>query len=116
MNNNRITHVCPKIPDDETSIYLMDGQWNVHDQFQDAGIVITFCRFCWEKLLIPTDRPGLVKEPDFKYLVETCETYLDNLVKNGYADEDDREYIYEAAMTALYGGKVFEFINSPRGK
>ena len=56
--------------------------------------------------------PQPIENPDFAQLIKTCKEHLETIVEEGYIDDDGTEYIYEAAMTALYGDGIFTYINS----
>lgn len=60
------------------------------------------------------NKPNLVEQPDLQPLINLCEKYLGELEARGYAHEDFKNYIYEAAMEVLYGKYVWTFINSKR--
>jgi hypothetical protein len=51
---------------------------------------------------------------NFIPLVGCCQDYIIELAKQGYADDDFPHYIYEAALTAIYGDDVWTFINKAR--
>jgi hypothetical protein len=55
-------------------------------------------------------RPALLEKPDYAKLISACESYINDVIKND-ADEDSEHWIYEEAMFALYGPKVFDKIN-----
>lgn len=66
-------------------------------------------------------RPELLDSPhlrllmdyddNFREFVETCEGIINNIADNGHMDDEDEYYVYETAMQALYGDKVFDWIN-----
>jgi len=51
-------------------------------------------------------RPTPIDNPDWGPLVSLCNGYVHDLSKQGWADEDYDHYIYEAAITAIYGEEV----------
>ena len=53
--------------------------------------------------------PKLVENPDLSELIEVCQMHLMDIAKGGHGE--DEYYIYEAAMEALYGNKIFCYIN-----
>lgn len=57
------------------------------------------------------ERPQLVEKPDFSAVIKITEEYLSLLATDGSQDNDDDHYIYEEVMKALYGPKVFDWIN-----
>lgn len=58
--------------------------------------------------------PEQVKTPDLTALREVCQVYMDEVSKGGYVDEDLQHYIYEAALTAIFGEGVFSYVNKAR--
>jgi len=54
--------------------------------------------------------PELIDSPDTKPLQKICQDYINDLAKNGYADEDYDHYIFETAMDVCFGEKVWDFI------
>jgi hypothetical protein len=49
---------------------------------------------------------------DFTDLKNICQEYITTLSKAGYADEDLKHYIFEAAIEACFGEDVWKWINS----
>jgi hypothetical protein len=60
-------------------------------------------------------RPPLIQRPNLDRLIKECEEYLDHIERHGRADDDHDHYIYESAMSTLYGERVWEFINTSMG-
>lgn len=56
------------------------------------------------------ERPKPVAQPDLSDLTKLCEDHLVE-VEEGKEDEDTAHYIYEEAMKAVFGPKVFDWIN-----
>ena len=56
--------------------------------------------------------PALIPKPDFKPVQAICAKYIAALAKEGYADDDFKHYIYEAAMECAYGKGVWSWVNS----
>jgi hypothetical protein len=56
-------------------------------------------------------RPKQIEEPSLSALKKACKEYIDSLADGEY-DREDEHYIYEAAMEAMYGKEVWEYINS----
>jgi len=56
------------------------------------------------------DQPKPLEEPNWLPLYKMCLSRLDDIT-NGDADSDGRQYIYEAAMTAVFGNGVWVYIN-----
>lgn len=63
-----------------------------------------------EKEIKDQEKPKLLENKDFSKVVEYCVEYIEELNVNGYADEDLRHYIYEAAMTACFGDDVWVWV------
>lgn len=55
-------------------------------------------------------RPSPADDPDFGILLDNCAEVIRQVTKDGYYDEDCKTYIFEAAMTAIYGPRVFGWI------
>ena len=51
-------------------------------------------------------------EIDIGPLRMICEDYMDAVSTNKYVDDDLEHYIFECAMETLYGGDVWDYINS----
>jgi hypothetical protein len=58
--------------------------------------------------------PQPLEMPNYQQLINTCHDYIHELAMLGYADEDYKHYIYEAALEAIYGNDVWTFINKAR--
>jgi hypothetical protein len=62
------------------------------------------------------ERPEPNPNPDFSELKDICLAYLDKVEKgDGNFTEDEKHYIFEAAINAIYGEHVWEFINERNG-
>lgn len=61
------------------------------------------------------ERPRPLTSIEIQNLIEVCDAHVEELDKNGYADDDSSHYIYEAAMTAIYGPNIFKWINKKTG-
>lgn len=59
--------------------------------------------------------PLVREQQDWSAVQALCETYLADLIQTGYADEDTREYVFEAAMQVVYGDKVWDFARLVQG-
>ena len=58
------------------------------------------------------ERPRPLANPDLKRLIATTESHIESMETGEYhEDNDDAHYIYEEALKAVYGPKVFEWIN-----
>lgn len=56
----------------------------------------------------PEPLENLVWQP----LLNVCRDYLHELETLGFADDDYPHYIFEAAITAIYGADIWTYINS----
>jgi hypothetical protein len=56
--------------------------------------------------------PKPVECPDFEGLKEQCAQYITEIIRTGWADDDIEHYIFEAALSAVYGNSVWEWVNS----
>lgn len=52
-----------------------------------------------------------IEEQDFGYLRTLCQDYIDTLSKNQFIDDEEDHYIFEAAMEAIFGKNVWEYVN-----
>jgi hypothetical protein len=59
----------------------------------------------WEEI-----SPQPLKEPDFTKLKDQVMEYFEGL-KRGETPKDAQHYIYEAAVEAVYGEEIWDFIN-----
>lgn len=66
--------------------------------------------------ILPDTRttPIPLASPDWQPLIETITSGLARSIKDGYEDEDFQYYVYEAAMTAVYGDNYFTWRNKQR--
>lgn len=55
--------------------------------------------------------PVPIENPDFSDLIDTCKSVMSGIEKNGYMEDDDRQYVYESAMGAVFGKDVWVYIN-----
>ena len=56
--------------------------------------------------------PEELSRHEFSGVVKLCRQHLDNLSRLGTHDSDTPHYIYEAAMTAVFGADVWVWINA----
>jgi len=56
--------------------------------------------------------PQPLENPDWDYVVTLCKGHIFSLFSRGYDHDDTKEYIYEAAMEAVYGKAVWPWINA----
>jgi len=60
-------------------------------------------------------KPKQLESMDFTALRSLCQRYIDDIDKvGGYVDENYRHYIYETAISAIFGKGVWEWINQKR--
>lgn len=59
-----------------------------------------------------SNKPEPLKEKDFSALIQTCTEYIEEIATKEYADEDFTEWIYEAALEAVYGEKIWDWKNA----
>jgi len=57
-------------------------------------------------------KPNQLVSQDFTSLREYCQDYIDELAKNQVVSEDQNQYIFEAAMEAVFGKEIWRYINS----
>ena len=57
-------------------------------------------------------KPKQLKSPNIEPLQKICQEYIDELVKDGYVDDNFDHDIYECAMETIFGKDVWKFINS----
>lgn len=58
-----------------------------------------------------TEKPKQLDRPDFEALKKLCGDYMTFLDSEDYHEDNDYDhYIYEAAMQAIYGEKVWDYI------
>jgi hypothetical protein len=57
------------------------------------------------------EKPDMIEFPDFTELKKICQSYIEEVAKGDYVDEDFPHYIFETAITTLFGNDVWTFIN-----
>ena len=57
-------------------------------------------------------KPQRVECPDYRYLVELCNNYCKEVSNYGIPDEELKHLIFEAAMTAVYGNSIWDWVNA----
>lgn len=55
--------------------------------------------------------PKPLENPDFTLLINTVVDGVARMVEDQYEDDDLKEYIYESAMTCIYGKSFFDWNN-----
>lgn len=82
------------------------------EQFSNAELLAELKRR--EYQAIDQAKPKAVADPDLSDLRQTCQAYIDAVAMRDYVDEDLPHWIFEAAMKAIYGKDVFNWINRVR--
>jgi hypothetical protein len=66
----------------------------------------------------PRSAPKQFSNPDFTELKRICDEYIQEVAEGEYADAEGEcvladlcHYIFEAAIEALYGEEIWDFIN-----
>jgi len=60
------------------------------------------------------NKPTQIQDPDLTKLRESCQDYIDSLEDGSMNDDNREDYdnaVFEAAMFALFGKGVFQWIN-----
>lgn len=58
------------------------------------------------------ERPKKLESIDLENLIKICEEYIDFLdSEEAHEDNDFDQYIFEQAITSIYGKKAFDWIN-----
>lgn len=58
------------------------------------------------------NKPKMLENIDWKVVKAYCQEYIDFISSEDYYDDNDYvEYIFEEAMIACFGKKVWEYIN-----
>lgn len=83
-------------------------------QFTNAELLAELKRREYQQ--IDTAKPKAVADPDLSDLRQTCQAYIDAVAMRDYVDEDLPHWIFEAALKALYGNNVFDWIVNSRNK
>ena len=60
------------------------------------------------------DRPQLLPTPGFSDLIRIITAGVEASIEAGYEDDNFREYVYEAAMEAVYGKGYFPWRNAQK--
>jgi hypothetical protein len=60
------------------------------------------------------EAPKPVESPDFSCLIKCCVEGNARAISEGYQDEDLRQYVYEEAMTAIFGPDYFVWRNQQK--
>lgn len=56
-------------------------------------------------------KPKQLPTPDFTELGILCNEYIESIHSKGWADDDSKEFIFEAALRAFYGMDIFKWTN-----
>lgn len=55
--------------------------------------------------------PPVIENPDFSRVSKSVIDYITALANDEYDDEDFKQWIYEAALEAMYGGQIWSWKN-----
>lgn len=55
--------------------------------------------------------PVPVTNPDLTQLTALCREYINTVSTEKHSDEELEHYIFEVAMEAVFGKKIFDYIN-----
>lgn len=58
------------------------------------------------------DKPNQLFSKDFTQVIDYCQKYIDGIFDEDYPPKDMDHYIFEAAMNAVFGNDVWEWINA----
>lgn len=64
-----------------------------------------------ERRYAEAEKPNQVNNPDLTHLRDLCQKHIDSIATNRHGIKDAKHYIFESTMTALYGSRVWDFIN-----
>ena len=56
--------------------------------------------------------PQPLASPDWARVTEYCHSYVDQKAKQGWVNDDLKQYIFEAALEAVFGKNVWPWINA----
>lgn len=72
-----------------------------------------FCSKCGTKIST-LNVPGMLpdSEIDYNRLKESAKSIIDEILQNGFINEDSEHYLYEDIMTVFYGSKIFDWIRN----
>ena len=56
--------------------------------------------------------PKPLDNPDFSRLINMAKKEIEHLINEGYASKDFDHYVYEEAMTAIYGKDYWKWRNN----
>lgn len=52
-----------------------------------------------------------VENPDFTNVANLCQEYIDDISSRGWAGGDYKDYMFEAAMIAVFGSDVWDWVS-----
>ena len=55
--------------------------------------------------------PKIVDSPDISELVSACEEHINSIKDFGHSCKNDKQWIYEEALEAIYGKNIFDWVN-----
>lgn len=61
-------------------------------------------------IILKTKKPTAVEAPDFGSVAKLCHQVVNELADHGYCDGDLKVYIYEEAMSAVFGPGVWDWM------
>jgi transcription initiation factor IIE alpha subunit len=78
------------------------------------------CNVCYEKVNeekaysmgCKVETPKPLPNPDFSKVISQCQEYIKDLEEDGTEDDDSCHYIFESAMTAVFGSDVWKWVRS----
>jgi len=65
-----------------------------------------------QKIKDESEKPQQHESINIGPLRKICQSYIDDVQKDGYADDDYVHYIFEVAMGAVFGEDVWQWINA----
>lgn len=80
------------------------------DSVSEADLVAEIDR---RKKPAPT-LPDRIRYPEWGPLMKMIQEGLEESIKEGYEDEDFKQYVYEGAMKAVYGEGYFQWRNAQK--
>jgi len=73
--------------------------------FKKVEKEINILRNKWESA------PKMISDPNLQNLKDACKEYIDSIKDNGRHMKDGEHWIFEAALEAIYGENVFDWVN-----
>lgn len=83
------------------------------EQFTDADLNAELARRTKERLESNAPTPKHKNDRNWDAVAQMCREYVESVWKLGYDHQGDlKQYIFEAAIEAVYGPKIFEQLNA----